>query len=106
MALFRIGGLCFGPLILALYITSVTSMFVNFEFEAPKTFYVDTSCLLRSFTSTTVQESLNIAKRGAGRLLNLNDDYQGFVFQLLFKIARDFSVEDEVERPAWTAVGE
>lgn len=106
MAFFRLGGLYFWPLFLTLlYVTSVTSIFINFETEAPTTFWVDSSCLRRGFTSTSVQESLNIAKRGASRLLNLNDGYQGFVFQLLFKVARDFRVMGEEWAPAWNAVG-
>ena len=105
MAFFCIGGLCFWPPILTLYLTSVTSIFVNCEVEAPKTLWVDQSCLLKGFTSATVQESLNIATQGASRLLNLNDRYQGLVYQLLFKVARDFNVETDEETAAWLVVG-
>lgn len=83
----------------------MASIFINFETEAPTTFWVDNSCLRRGFTSSTIQESLNIAKRGASRLLNLNDDYQGWVFENLFKVAREFSVTNEELTPAWNAVG-
>ena len=100
MAFFCIGGLCFWPLILTLYLTSVTSIFVNCEVEAPKTFWVDQRCLLKGFTSATVQGSLNVATHGSSRLLNLSDRYQRFIYQLLFKRVRDFSVETDEETAA------
>lgn len=105
MAFFSIDGLCFWPPILTLYLTSVTSIFVNCEVEAPKTFWVDQSCLLKGFTSATVQESLNIATHGSSRLLNLSDRYQRFVCEMLFKRLRNLSVETDEETAAWLVVG-
>lgn len=46
-----------------------------------------------------------MATRGARRLLNQLDGYQGWVFELLFKTERDFSVSDDAETEAWNVVG-
>lgn len=48
---------------------------------------------------------MQIASLGARPLLNLNDQYQEWVFNLLFKIERDFSVLTNDDTEAWNLVG-
>lgn len=48
---------------------------------------------------------MQIATLGARRLLNLNDEYQGSVFDLLFKTERDFSIFTNEDTEAWNLVG-
>ena len=91
-------------LILSLYLTSVTSISINFEYASPKTFWVDQSCIQKGFTPVTAQESLDMATRGARRLLNLDDDYQDWLFELLFKVHRDFRLLDGIETETWNVV--
>lgn len=98
--------LCLYSLILSIYTTSITSLFIDFNAGQPATFWVDQSCLLKGFTSTTVQESLNIATRGSYRVINRNDGYQGWLFQKLFKVARVFNVDPTEDTVAWVVVGE
>lgn len=77
--------------------------------ESPKTYWVDQSCVQKGFTPVVVQESFKIAARGSSRLLNRNDNYLAWVFQLLFKTERDFSIpsgEDTGITVTWEAVGE
>ena len=85
--------------------TPVTSIAINLNLNAPKTFWVDQSCISKGFTPATAQESLDIAGHGSRRLLNLNDNYQAWVYNLLFKSERDFSVMDDTDTEAWNVVG-
>lgn len=94
-----------GFLTILLCSTSVTSLKLIFGLESPKNFWVDQSCMQKGFTPVTVQESLNLASRGGKRVLNTQDDYQGWVFQLLFKQERDFRIFDDDETQAWDVVG-
>ena len=92
--------------VLLLCATSVTSMRINFNIEAPKTFWVDKTCIQKGFSPTTAQESIDIALLSAHRLVNLNDDYQAFIYNLLFKAVRDFGLEDDSWTETWNVVGE
>ena len=48
---------------------------------------------------------MQIATLGARRLLNLNDEYQGEVFELLLKTERDFAILTNENTEAWNLVG-
>lgn len=85
--------------------SSVTSLYINFNLQAPKTFWVDQSCISKGFTPVTAQESLDVAGHGSRRLLNLHDDYQAWVYNFLFKSERDFSILDDADTEAWNVVG-
>lgn len=86
--------------------SSVTSIWIDFrDIKRPATFWVDQSCITKGFTPATAQESLDIAYQGSRRLINLGDDYQAWVFKLLFKSERDFSLFDNADTDAWQAVG-
>ena len=61
--------------------------------------------MAKGFTPTAVQESLDIAGHGSRRLLNLHDNYQAWVYNLLFKSPRYFSVMDDTDTEAWNVVG-
>lgn len=100
---FCTGRPCLWPLILSLCLTSVTSL--NFIQDSPKTWWVDGSCIQKRFTPITARETFQIATLGARRLLNLNDQNQGWVFNLLFKSERDFSILAEGDTEAWNVVG-
>ena len=85
--------------------SSVTSVYLNFrDVEKPENFWVDQSCISRGFTPVTAQESFDIARQGSRRLLNLDDDYQGWVFDFLFKTARDFGLFNDQLTDAWEVV--
>ena len=94
------------PLILLLCSSPATSLLINFDLKAPKTFWVDNSCFQKGFTPVTAGESLAIAGHGSRRLLNLNDEYQAYVFELIFQNAPDFSLMDNAYTEAWNVVGE
>ena len=93
------------PLVLLLCSTSVTSFRINYPRDTPKTFWVDASCEGKGFTPAQAQESLLLASRGANRLINLYDDYQAWVYKLLFKEERDFSINDYFVLMAWDVIG-
>ena len=48
---------------------------------------------------------MQMATLGARRLVNLNDQNQGWVYNLLFKSERDFSILNEGDTGAWNVVG-
>lgn len=97
------GRLCLLPLILSLCLTSVTSL--SFIQDSPKTWWVDDNCIRKGFTPVTARETFQIATLGAKRLLNLDDQNQGWVFNLLFKSERDFSILTQGDTEAWSVVG-
>ena len=74
--------------------------------ESPKTYWVDQSCIQKGFNPVAVQESFRVAARGSSRLLNRNDNYLAWVFQLLFKTARDLTLPSDGITVTWEAVGE
>ena len=84
----------------------MTSIAIGFNLakDAPKTFWVDQSCVPKNFTPATAQESLDVAGHGSRRLLNLHDNYQAWVYNLVFKSERDFTLDD-TESEAWNVVG-
>lgn len=91
--------------LLLLYSTSVTSLHISNYENAPKYYSVDPSCSQRfAFTPVTARESVEIAARGSRRLLNLNDAYQAFVFNLLFKQTRNFQESNWDYSEAWSVV--
>ena len=92
--------------VLLLCATSVTSLNVNWNIQAPKNFWMDQSCLNKGITPTVAQESLDIALLGARRLVNLDDDYQGWIYSLLFKAVRDFALMNDDDTETWNVVGE
>ena len=103
---FRTGYPCLWTLILLLCSICVTCIRINPDYNnSPKTYWVDQSCISKGFTPITAGESVHMANRGARRLLNELDDYQGWVFELLFKRQRDFSLSDDSETRAWNVVG-
>ena len=91
-------------LLIFLSSTYVTAIKLNWGLESPKNFWMDGSCIRRGFTPVTAQESLDMASRGAKRLLNLNDNNQGFIYRLLFKEDRDFEIFTDRETQAWDVV--
>ena len=104
---FRIGPPYLCLLILSLCSASATALILDLESNAPTSYWVDQSCIQKGFPPSTARESLLMATRGARRLLNLNDAYQAWLFRLLFKVPRDFSLFDEdAESLAWDVVGE
>ena len=95
------------PLVLVILFrsTAVTSLQIRFALDSPKTFWIDGSCERKGFTPNHAQESLHLASRGANRLINLYDDYQAWVFKLLFKQDRDFGIYDYSPSMAWDLIG-
>ena len=103
---FPTGRPCLWLLIIqSLYSNFVTSIFVSFKLVAPKNFWMDPTCIHKGFTPSMAQESLDIAGHGARRLVNLNDNYQAWVFDLLFKDVRDFRLLSNGWTEAWNVVG-
>lgn len=95
---------CLWPLILFLCSTPVTS-FRPIITTGPTTFWVDQTCIQKGFTPVAAQESLDMSFLGSRRLLNLNDQYQAWVYNLLFKQPRDFQLENDEFSNAWDVVG-
>lgn len=98
------GRPCLYPLLFLFHSICVSSLNINFFENPPRTYWIDDTCIRKGLTPAAAPESLRMAARGASRLLNINDEYQEYVYALLFKQARDFALENNDATEAWNVI--